>query len=78
MLHSIYYSKAFQKGDILKKIIRRNRDLPSEFINASFNNGLYKGVFPDQLKNVPAKSVSKKISRNDKENYRPVSILPNL
>ena len=37
-----------------------------------------KGVFPDKLKQADIKSIYKKESRNEKENYRPVSILPNL
>ena len=35
-------------------------------------------VFPDSLKQADIKPVYKKDSRNEKENYRPVSILPNL
>ena len=36
------------------------------------------GVFPDELKQADIKPIYKKESRNEKENYRPVSILPNL
>ena len=35
-------------------------------------------VFPDSLKQADIKPVYKKDSRNEKENYRPLSILPNL
>ena len=37
-----------------------------------------KGVFPGELKHVDIKPIYKKKSRNEKENYRPVSILPNF
>ena len=37
-----------------------------------------KGVFPNELKQADIKPIYKKESRNEKENYRPVSILPNL
>ena len=37
-----------------------------------------KGVFPDELKHADVKPIYKKESRNEKENYRPVRILPNL
>ena len=37
-----------------------------------------KGVIPDELKQADIKPIYKKKSRNEKENYRPVSILPNL
>ena len=48
------------------------------FISASFNNAVNKGVFADKLKQADIKPIYKKGSRNEKENYRPVSILPNL
>ena len=37
-----------------------------------------KGVFPGELKHADIKLIYKKESRNEKENYRPVSILRNL
>ena len=37
-----------------------------------------KGVFLDELKQANIKPTYKKESRNEKENYRPLSILPNL
>ena len=37
-----------------------------------------KGVFPDELKHADIKPIYQKESRNEKENYRPVRILPNL
>ena len=37
-----------------------------------------KDVFPDKLKHADIKPIYKKESRNEKENYRPVSILRNL
>ena len=37
-----------------------------------------KGVFPDELKQADIKPIYKKESRNEKENYRPGSVLPNL
>ena len=37
-----------------------------------------KGVFPNELKQADIKSIYKKESRNKKQNYRPISVLPNL
>ena len=37
-----------------------------------------KGVFLDELKHADITPIYNKESRNKKENYRPVSILPNL
>ena len=36
------------------------------------------GVFPDELKQADIKPIYKNESRNEKENYRTVSISPNL
>ena len=58
--------------------MKDNKDLFSYFIFASFNNAVSKGVFPNELKQADIKSIYKKESRNEKQNYRPVSILPNL
>ena len=42
----------------------------------SFNEGISATRFPDILKSAEHKTVFKKKSRIDKENYRPISILP--
>ena len=39
---------------------------------------LTNSTFPEQLKLADVKPIFKKNSRTDKENYRPVSILPNI
>ena len=72
-------SKATQQGDIPTKIVKDDKDIFSYFISARFNNAVNKGVFPNELKHADIKPIYKKESRNEKEeNYRPVSILPNL
>ena len=71
-------SKAIQQGDIPTKILKDNKHLFSCFISASFNNAVNKGVFPNELKQADIKPIYKKESRNEKENYRPISILSNL
>ena len=78
IINNLDTSKAAQQGDIPTKIIKDNKDLFSYFISASFNNAVNKGVFPNELKQADIKSIYKKESRNEKQNYRPVSILPNL
>ena len=52
----------------------------SYFISASFSNAVNKGVFPGRFSFLHAdtKPIYKKESRNEKENYRSVGILPNL
>ena len=71
-------SKATQKSEIPTKIIKQNQDIFSKFIFENVNNMIDTDVYPEQLKWADVKPAHKKGSRNDKENYRPVSILPNI
>ena len=63
---------------IIQQKSKDNKNLFSYFISASFNNALDKGVFSDKLKYADIKVIYKKESRNEKENYRTLSILQNL
>ena len=78
IINNLDTSKARQQGDIPTKIIKDNNDLFSYFISASFNNAVNKDIFPDELKQADIKPIYKNESRNEKENYRTVSISPNL
>ena len=71
-------SKAFQPLDIPAKFIKQNADIFSEFFYVNINNSINNSSFPDQLKWADVKPVFKKKSRTVKENYRAVSILPNI
>ena len=78
IINNLDTSKAALQGDIPTKILKDNKDLFSYFISAYFNNAVNKGVFPNEPKQADVKSIYKKESRNKKQNYRPVRILPNL
>ena len=60
------------------KIRKDNINIFSEFIFHDFNNSIFDATFPSELKNEDMIPVFKKKDRNNVENYRPVSILPNL
>ena len=68
--------KAIQQNDIPVKIIKANRDIFPEFIMHNFNKGISTGRFPDIFQSAEVKPVFKKKSKIDKENCRPVRILP--
>ena len=70
-------SKACPDTDILTKIIQENTVIFAEIL-ASFNDSVEKSNFPYSLKKANITSVFKKGDRNSKDNYRPVSILPNM
>ena len=78
IINNLDTSKATQQGSIPTEIMKDSKDLFSYFISASFNNAVNEDVFPDDLKQADIKPIYKKDSRNQKENYRPVGILPNL
>ena len=70
--------KASQASDIPVKIIKENKDVISFDVFHNFNNALSSCSFPTALKYVDVRAAFKKEDKTDKENYRPISILPNL
>ena len=59
-------------------MIKANEELFSYFLYHNFNNSLFNSNFPSILKKADITPVYKKKDKSDKENYRPVSILPTL
>ena len=70
--------KASQTTDIPVKIIKENKDVVSFYVFHNFNNALSSCSFPTAWKYADVQPVFKKDDKTDKENYRPISILPNL
>ena len=64
-------------GDILLKL-KKESDFTYEKFTNCINNSLSEGLFPDSLKRASITPVQKKSDPPDKENHRPVSILPLL
>ena len=60
---------------VLVRIIKENKDLVSFYVFHNFNNALASCSFPTALKYADLWPASKK---DVKENYRPISILPNF
>ena len=71
-------SKACQDTDIPSKIIKENADIFASFLHSSFNTSVTNSEFPSVLKQANITPVFKKGERYSKDNYRPVSILPNV
>ena len=71
-------SKTPQGDNIPTKIIKENSDIFSNFIYQSFNYMIDVCIFPTSLKLANITPVYKKGSKNSKENYGPVGILPNI
>ena len=73
---NINVNKATPKTGIPTKILKLNYDLFAPILCEDFNAGIDKCIFPDILKYAEIKPTHKKDDRCDKENYRPVSLLP--
>ena len=67
-------SKACQDTDIIKE----NADLFADTLFVSFNDSVEKSNFPSSLKKANIMPVFKKGDIDSKDNYRPVSMLPNM
>ena len=70
--------KVSQKTDIPVKIIKENKDIVSYFLYHHYHNSLSCSTFPSGMKYAEVTPIHKKDDKTGKENYRPISILPNL
>ena len=78
VLKDLNAKKAKQENDIPIKLIKDNIELFSSVLSRMFNFYIEKISFPNSLKQADIITVHKKDDANDKNNYRPVSILPPL
>ena len=76
-VNNLKIRKVSQKRDIPVRIIKENIDI-SYFLYHNFNNSLSCSTFPTAMKYGEVTPVHKKDYKTDKENCRPISILPNL
>ena len=71
-------SKACQETNIPTKIVKENADIFANVLASNFNDSIEKSNFLSILKNAIITPVFKKGDRDSKDNYRLVSILPNI
>ena len=62
--------------DIPVRIIKENIDILLYFLYHNFNNSLSCSTFPTAVRYAEVTPIHKKDNKIDKENYRPISILP--
>ena len=75
---SLDITKSTQDTDITTIIIKQNSDNFVSLLCKSFNNMIDSFTFSAALKLAHIRSVFKKVSKNSKEYYRSISILPNI
>ena len=78
VLKDLNAKKAKQDNDILIKLIKENLESFSSGLSRMFNFYIDKASFPNSLKQADITPVHKKDETSDKNNYRPVSILPSF
>ena len=70
--------KASQNSDIPTKTIKENSDIFGKVLCSFINDSIKPFTFPSCLKEADVTPIYKKVKKDKKENYRPVSILPVL
>ena len=76
--NNLKIKKASLKSDIPLKLIKENADIISYFLYHNFINSLSCAAFPTCMEYADVIPIHKKYDKTGKENYRPISILPNL
>ena len=75
-IHFLNSKKSDIQNDISAKILRKCASSTAPVLQKRFNEILRAGNFPDKLKLANISPVFKKNNPLEKENYRPVSVLP--
>ena len=78
IVKSLDRSKTSQHSDVPTKAITENAELFTDFIHAGLNDAIQSGNFPSCLKWAEVTPIFKKGLRSQVDNYRTVSILPNV
>ena len=71
-------NKASQKSDIPIRIMKENANIFAEFLCETVNSAIKSSNFHNGLKLADITPLHKKGMKDNKENYRPVSVLPTL
>ena len=70
------FNKAVQDSDIPVKVLKENANFFTDYIYLKFNEAVDSSKFADFFKSVDIADAFKQGSRNKKENFRPISIVP--
>ena len=70
--------KASQKSDMNTNIIRKNAAFFAKYMRDDINASIRSSKFHNELKEADIIPAHKEKSKLSKENYRPISILPNI
>ena len=71
-------TKTTQQNDIPTKILKENLEVFPRYFHKNINFCIENSIFPSDLKVADVTPAFKKKSKTSKDNYRPISILPNI
>ena len=77
-VNNLKIRKVSQKTDIPMRIVKENINIVSYILYHNFNNALSCPTYPTSMKYTEVTAIHKKADKSQKENYRLISILPNL
>ena len=77
-IKKLNYKKPGTYNTIPVNIIKDCSDIISPYITQYYNRAVLESIFPSSLKNAEITPIHKKDDINNKENYRPISILPSI
>ena len=78
ILKYLNVSKANEPDNISNRVLKNTSNTLSNPLTKVFNLSLSSGTFPDHWKEANVTPVFKTSNRQDKNNYRPISLLSNL
>ena len=76
-IRKLQTTKTTQQNDIPTKILKENSEVFARYFHKNINVCIENSIFPSDLKVADVIPVFKKKSKTSKDNYRPISILPN-
>ena len=71
-------NKKGSQGEIPVSILKKITDLVSPFLSSLFNQSVSSSTFPEVLKTAKVVPIYKSGSKRDKNNYRPIALLPTI
>ena len=77
-LTTLILRKRLKKKKFAPSILKTNADFFASYVCNDINASISSSTFPNQLKEADIIPAHKKKSKLSKENYRPISILPNI
>ena len=77
-IRNLQNKKTTQQNDIPTKILKENSEVLAGYLKKTTNFCIENSIFPFELKVADVTPAFKKKSKASKDNYRPISIIPNV